>query len=186
MSSKKVISMVLSFWFGEQSSPNYGEQKSFWFQSTPEWDRKIQHQFEIVYHDAMLGKLDDLSETPEGALALILILDQFPRNMYRGTPLAFASDQKALEIAKNGLIKKFDQSLMPVERSFFYLPFEHSENLGDQEKSVMLYQTLGDKEYLEYAKEHHDVIARFGRFPHRNAILGRTSSQDEINYLAVH
>ncbi len=177
--------MVLSFWFGEQSSPNYGEQKSFWFQSTPDWDRKIQNQFEDVYHEAILGKLDDLSETPEGTLALIIILDQFPRNMYRDTPLAFASDQKALAVAKNGLIKKFDQSLTSVEKSFFYLPFEHSEDIVDQEKSVLLYQTLEDKEYLHYAKEHRDVIAQFGRFPHRNAILGRTSNEDETHYLAV-
>ncbi len=177
------ISPILSFWFGDPQAPDYGAPRTFWFQSTPHLDREIRDQFEDLHRKAAKGELDMLMESPEGSLALILLLDQFPRNMYRGTPQAFASDAKALEIAKHALEKRFDQSLLPVHKMFLYLPFEHSENVEDQENSVALFKTLGNDEGLEYALQHRDIIARFGRFPHRNEILGRKSTPDELNFL---
>ena len=138
---------------------------------------------EPVYQKAIKGELDPLSETPEGSLALVIILDQFPRNMYRGTPQAFASDAKALKVAKEAVEKKFDRDLLPMQRMFLYLPFEHSENIDDQEQSVKFFENLGDELALKYAIEHRDAITQFGRFPHRNAILGRESTPEELRFL---
>jgi uncharacterized protein (DUF924 family) len=174
---------ILNFWFGEPDSSNYGQYKDFWFQSTPELDQQIRTQFEPLYKKAVKGELDVLLQTPEGSLALVILLDQFPRNMYRGTPQAFASDPKALEVATEALKKKFDHNLFPLQKMFLYLPFEHSEDIKNQEKSVTLFKALGDESILKYAIEHRDIIAQFGRFPHRNAILGRKSTLKEINFL---
>jgi uncharacterized protein (DUF924 family) len=176
-------SIILNFWFGEPEAPSYGQYKDFWFQSTPEFDERIRTQFEPIYKKAVKGELGALSQTPDGSLALVILLDQFPRNMYRGTPQAFASDQKALAIATEALEKKFDRDLFPLQKIFLYLPFEHSEDVKNQEKSVALFKALGDKTILRYAIEHYDTIVQFGRFPHRNAILGRESTPEEIHFL---
>lgn len=183
MFAQAITSIILNFWFGEPSSPSYGQYKDFWFQSTPELDGQIRKKFESVYQKAIKGELDTLSKTPEGSLALVIILDQFPRNMYRETSQAFASDAKALNVAKETVRKKFDQNLLPMQRMFLYLPYEHSENFEDQEQSVKLFENLGNELALRYAIEHRDVIIQFGRFPHRNAILGRESTPEEIRFL---
>ncbi len=183
MGPTPIISTILSFWFGESDSPNHECPKDFWFHSTPELDQQIRDRFELTYQKAIRGNLNFLLDTPEGSLALVLLLDQFPRNMYRGKPQAFASDFLALKIAKDGLIKEFDRRLSSLQRTFFYLPFEHSEDLEDQEESIHLFQALGNKEALQYAVDHRDIIARFGRFPHRNSILGRLSTHEEVSFL---
>lgn len=183
MSLEGIQTKVLHFWFGEPSSPDYGGYKSFWFQSSPVLDAQIRKQFADIYEEALNGKLSSLSESPEGSLALILLLDQFPRNMYRGTPQAFLSDPQAVKITKEAVSKKFDGLLNEVQRLFFYMPFQHSESLVDQEKSVELFKTLKDASSLKYAIEHYELIKRFGRFPHRNKILGRTNTLDETLYL---
>lgn len=183
MSTQAIASVILNFWFGESRALSYGQYKDFWFQSTPELDEQIRKQFEPDYQKAINGELDDLSKTPGGSLALVILLDQFPRNMYRGTPQAFASDAKALNVAKEAVKKKFDRDLLPMQQMFLYLPYEHSENIEDQERSVKLFESLGDELTLKYAVEHRDIIVQFGRFPHRNAILGRESTPKEIRFL---
>lgn len=183
MSPQLIISSILNFWFGDPESDSYGHFQDFWFQSSPEFDQQIKTQFESIYLAAVAGKLNALSETPEGSLALVILLDQFPRNMYRGTPQAFASDPMALSVSRDALDKKYDQNLLPTQRVFLYLPFEHSEKIEDQDRSVALFEALGDEYTLKYAIEHRDVIVQFGRFPHRNAILGRKSTPDEIKFL---
>ena len=183
MNSTPIIPTVLSFWFRESDSPNHEFPKDFWFHSTPQLDQQIRDQFELTYQKAIQGNLNQFLDTPKGTLTLILLLDQFPRNMYRGTPQAFVSDPQALKIAKGALAKGFDQNLLTVQKMFLYLPFQHSENLEDQKKSVELYRALNDKEGLGYALEHHEIILLFGRFPHRNAILGRQSTPEEISFL---
>ena len=177
------VSRVLAFWFGEPGSPTYGHYQPFWFQSSPEIDQKIRDQFEELHQQAIRGELAVLQQTPEGSLALILLLDQVTRNMYRGTPQAFAADVQALAIAKEALAHGFDKNLMSIKKMFFYLPFEHSEHLEDQETSVALFEALGDSEVLAYAVQHRDLIVQFGRFPHRNAILGRQSTPAEMAFL---
>lgn len=185
MTRVAIISLVFSFWFGEPGSPDYGKPKSFWFKSTPQLDQQIRNQFEPTYQKALKGELDDLMQTAEGSLALVIILDQFPRNMYRGTPQAFATDPKALEVAKKAIAKGFDKDLLPQQKLFLYLPFQHSECLEDQETSVALFEALKDRENLRYALQHRDIIARFSRFPHRNRMLGRGSTPEEIQFLKM-
>jgi uncharacterized protein (DUF924 family) len=177
------ITTILLFWFGDPASTDYGKAKSFWFHSTPEIDQSIRKDYELTYKLASAGKLDDWVKTPQGCLALILVLDQFPRNMFRGTPQAYVSDEKALQTAKIAIRKGFDQKLQPFQRQFIYLPFMHSENPEDQQKSVELYKALGDEDNLKYAINHREIIMRFGRFPHRNVILNRPSTPEEKAFL---
>jgi uncharacterized protein (DUF924 family) len=177
------ITTILHFWFGNPESIDYGKTKSFWFQSTAEIDQKIKKDYEQNYKLACTGKLDDCLETPQGCLGLILLLDQFPRNMFRGTPQAYATDEKALQIAKIAIKKGFDRALLPFQRQFIYMPFMHSENRRDQKESVKLFTSLEDKLNLKYALNHRDVIERFGRFPHRNVILNRRSTPEEKIFL---
>ena len=124
-------------------------------------------------------------ETPLAALALVVIVDQFPRNMFRGEPRAFASDALALTTAKDMIDRRFDRLLRPIERAFVYLPFQHAEDVGSQRRSVALYDELATRgvDHREWARRHHDIIERFGRFPHRNEILGRPSTEEEIEFL---
>jgi uncharacterized protein (DUF924 family) len=169
---------VLDFWFAGDPA---GHRKE-WFEKTAEFDAACT-RFADGLRDAREGAFDHWAETPHGALALILLLDQFSRNLHRNSPEAFAADAKAREIARAALTRGIDRMLGEVERMFVYLPFEHSEVLTDQDESVRLFTTLGE-EMTRYAAEHRDVIRRFGRFPHRNAALGRTSTPDELAYLA--
>lgn len=175
-------SEVLLFWFGETL-----EMRKAWFVKDPVFDAEVRSRFLSVYEQAAVDRLDTWMDSPESCLALIIVLDQFPRNMFRATPRSFATDPKALKIAKWAIARGFDQQLPPIQRFFFYLPLEHSENLDDQTQSVSLYEQLRDipelAETYDYAVRHRDVIERFGRFPHRNQILDRPSTPEEIEFL---
>ena len=137
-----------------------------------------------AHHAAARRECDGWMASAEGALALVLLLDQMPRNIYRGSGHAFATDSLALHFAAQAIKAGFDAQAEPALRFFFYLPFEHSESLADQDRSMELFAGIGDAELMKYAKLHRDLIARFGRFPHRNAALGRESTREEIDYLA--
>lgn len=168
---------VLSFWFEECTSED-------WFRSTIDLDEEIGRRFRDT-HLALAARVTDLwRATPENRLASIIVLDQFPRNLYRGTPLAFATDGLALQAAKAALEVGADQGMPAEWRIFFYLPFEHAESLAEQDRAVVLFQALGLDEQIDYALRHRAVIASYGRFPHRNAMLGRISTEAEKEYLA--
>jgi len=155
-----------------------------WFKKDAAFDAEIATRFMGVVDAATRGDLDDWAETAEGALALLIVLDQFPRNLFRGSQRAFATDAKARETARLAIANGFDRALEPDHRQFVYLPFMHSESLEDQDLSVALYETLGLEEQLRYAHIHRDVVRRFGRFPHRNAALGRETTTEEAEFLA--
>lgn len=178
---------ILDFWFGKPDRADYGKPRDFWFTKKPEFDEQVRTRFLKDYQKAAEGYLEDWIEFPDTCLALILLLDQFPRNMFRGTPEAFATDWEALSTAHHAVAKGYDRKLLPVQRWFIYLPFEHSENLEDQRRAVKLFQQLSDDpdsaSCIDYAIRHMEVIERFGRFPHRNAILGRTSTSEEKEFL---
>lgn len=178
---------ILNFWFGHPQDPNYGKERKIWFKKDPNFDQTVKSRFLPTYTQASTGNLAHWQTTPAGCLALILLLDQFPRNMFRGHPQAFATDDQALAVAKHTVSQNFDQQLLPVQRWFIYLPFEHSENLADQQQALDLFATLEDdpqsQSAINYAQRHYDVIQRFGRFPHRNAILGRTNTPEEEAFL---
>jgi uncharacterized protein (DUF924 family) len=166
---------IVAFW--RDSGPDK------WFVKNEAFDREITERFGALHAEASAGKLDAWARTPEGTLALLILLDQFSRNMFRGTPSAFASDAKALDIAETAIAKGFAEALKSEERLFLYLPFEHQENAHAQARSLELISALGDPELTKYALAHKDIIDRFGRFPHRNAILGRRSTVEEKEFL---
>lgn len=175
-------SEVLSFWFGETL-----EMRKAWFIKDLAFDAEIRRRFLPLYEQAAADRLDAWMESAEPCVALIIVLDQFPRNMFRGTPRSFATDPKALKIAKWAIAQGFDQQLPPMQRFFFYLPLEHSENLDDQTESVRLYEQLRNipelAETYDYAIRHRNIIERFGRFPHRNLMLDRPSTPEEVEFL---
>ncbi len=181
------VEEILDFWFGAPQSADYGKERLFWFTKNPEFDEELGDRFLADYEQAARGELDYLQDSPLGCLALVLLLDQFGRNIFRGTPQSFATDAKALSVAKSAVNRKCDCALLPVQRWFIYLPFEHSENLADQERSVELFSTLSNDpasaNTIDYALRHKAVIERFGRFPHRNKILGRTNTPAEAEFL---
>jgi len=185
MDHKSTAADVLLFWFGPGAER--GKAHKRWFVKNDAFDLEIRERFLSLYEDAAAGRLARLKESPADCLALILVLDQFPRNMFRGTARAFATDPLALETAGHAVARGFDRGLLPVERLFVYLPFEHSETLADQERSCELTKPLDaypeTNDVYRYALLHRDIIRRFGRFPHRNAILGRVSTPEEIEFL---
>jgi uncharacterized protein (DUF924 family) len=166
---------VLSFW------RQAGADK--WFEKDAAFDEDIRRRFLETYEAAAAGQLGDWEDTPAGSLALAIVLDQFPRNMFRGSPRAFAADPLACAVADRALARGFDHKVDPVERQFFYLPFEHSESMADQERCCALFRATGDAELLKWAELHADIIRRFGRFPHRNRLLGRVSTPEEQAFL---
>lgn len=170
------IDAILEFWFAPGGEAN-------WFEATPEFDGQIDRRFGGLVEPALAGVWDGWMETAEGALALILLLDQFPRNLFRGTSRAYAGDPKARSITRLAVGRGFDRQRPLRERVFFYLPLGHSEDLADQEEAVLLASTLENEAFLAHARHYRDVIARFGRFPHRNAILGRESTAEERLFL---
>ncbi|MGE5539440.1 MAG: DUF924 family protein [Gemmatimonas sp.] len=174
---------VLAFWFGDVAGDDFRSRKPLWFEPDAAFDAEVRNRFEDVHFAAARGELSSWRADPRGALALVIVLDQFPRNMYRGTARAFATDPQALAVAREAIDRGFDRQLAPVLRLFLYLPFEHSESLADQDRSVALFAELGDAETLDYARRHREIIARFGRFPHRNAVLGRASTAEEVAFL---
>ena len=167
---------ILEFWFADSS-------KSYWFERNEEFDRTIIERFVPWLEPASDGQYDAWQSNARGALALVLLFDQIPRNAFRGEPRSFAYDGKALQIADRALEQGYDRSLSNDERLFLYLPFEHSEDRKTQARCVTLMGQLGNDDYLDYARRHQVIIDRFGRFPHRNAILGRTSSEEELAFL---
>lgn len=177
---------ILDFWFGPPKQASYATRQ-VWFIKQPEFDLEIRTHFLNDYEQAAAGNLDQWKNSPESCLALILLLDQFPRNMFRNTPQAFATDWQALSTAQYAVAQGYDRSLLPVQRWFIYLPFEHSENLEHQNRAVALFKQLSDDpdsaDAIKYAIRHREVILKFGRFPHRNAILGRVSTAQEEEFL---
>jgi uncharacterized protein (DUF924 family) len=163
---------VLKFWFGLD--------KEQWWRGGPELDQRIKQSFLKLWTEKRQLPVESFLDNPLTALAGVILFDQFPRNMFRGNAEQFATDPLALAIAKGALDKNFDDELQPQERTFLYMPFQHSENLADQNRAVLLFTALGDDEQLGYAKKHRDIIERFGRFPHRNAMLGRAPRPGEI------
>jgi uncharacterized protein (DUF924 family) len=176
---------IRDFWFG--SGAIYGTSRKQWFQKDPAFDDEVRARFIDVYERAAEGHLEDWHGHAHDCLALIIVLDQFPRNMFRGSGRAFAADHLARRATEHALALGFDRLLRPVERMFIYLPLEHSELLADQERCVALMQTLAPfaetRELHVWAEKHRRIIERFGRFPHRNAALGRASTADEIAFL---
>lgn len=181
-------STVLDFWFGPPTDPAHTQSRPQWFRKDPAFDADISRRFGALIDEALRGGLQDWSATPEGTLARILVLDQFTRNTGRDTPRAFAGDAQALALAKALVASGADRTLTGVQRQFAYLPFEHSESLADQDTSIRLFAQLGQDEpalagLLEWAERHRVIVARFGRFPHRNAALGRPSTPEEAAFL---
>ncbi|CAM3445945.1 DUF924 domain-containing protein [Paracoccus nototheniae] len=170
---------VLDFWFSDQMTP-------LWFAKSDDIDKDITARFSDTYEAAHAGQLDLWMDAPDSALALVIVLDQFPRNIYRGGPRSFESNDLALRHALTALDKGYDTAQPADRRQFLYLPFMHSEDLADQDRSVALYEALGNGSSLHFAREHRDIVARFGRFPHRNAILGRDDTPEEAAFLKTH
>ncbi len=167
---------VLSFW--RAAGP------ARWFRRDQAFDADIRARFLATYETAAAGRLPDWEATADGTLALLIVLDQFPRNMFRGLARAYATDRLARGVAERALARGFDRAFANPERRFFYLPLMHSEDLADQERCVALCGAADDAEGVRYAVEHADIIRRFGRFPHRNAILGRPATAREQEFLA--
>jgi uncharacterized protein (DUF924 family) len=186
---------VLAFWFGPPGSAAEiaGRQRTLWFGKSPANDQAVIERFSATLAAATAGQLDHWIHTPRGRLALVIVLDQFPHHIHRDQPQAFATDPQALALSLDALATNEDRQLAPIERVFLYLPLEHAESIDMQERSVSLYEQLAQEaadderalfdNFLDYARKHLDVVARFGRFPHRNAILGRPSTPDEIEFL---
>ena len=163
---------ILKFWFGL----TYDQ----WWRGGAEIDHRVKQGFLKLWAEKRQLPADCFTADPLTALAAVILFDQFPRNMFRGSAEQFATDHLALAIARAAVGQEFDARLEKQERAFLYMPFQHSENLADQNRAMLLFTELGDDDYLRYAKLHHELIERFGRFPHRNAILGRAPRPDEL------
>ena len=176
---------ILTFWFG--AAADRGKSRDDWFQKNPSFDDAIRARFLPLYEHAAAGHLLEWMQNAVDCLALILLLDQFPRNMFRNSYRAFAADHLAREAARHALTSEFDRELMPVERMFLYLPLEHSESLADQEQCLTLMKALDafpeTRDMHVWAEKHRVIIERFGRFPHRNVLLSRPSTPEEVDFL---
>jgi len=170
---------ILSFWFDEAGPEG-------WFKGTKELDETIRQRFEALHRQLAANPPREAAEDARAALAAVILFDQFPRNIYRGTAQAFSTDDLALQISRDALGRKLDDQLTPEQKQFLYMPFQHSEVSADQEQAVMLFKALGNEEGLNYAIEHRDIIQQFGRFPHRNRALGRESTPEELAFLEKH
>jgi len=185
------ITKILDFWFGEiKDGFTVKKLGKLWYMGGEETDKKIKDLFGVLVKEAETKKLDAWKETAKGCLALIILLDQFTRNVYRKTPAAFAHDAYALKLCKQGLKLEHDKKLCFIHRLFFYHPLHHSENLEDQELCVKLTEQVTQEvhgnqanSFLTYVKQHRDIIKQFGRFPHRNKVLDRISTEEELTYL---
>ena len=177
---------VLDFWFGREGEPGYGEFREAWFRKDPEFDRALRERFQDLHEAAARGDLDAWRDEARSCLALVILLDQFPRNMFRGDPRSYATDRKAQEIAEYAVDRALDRELPAFQRMFLYMPFMHSEDLEHQRRSVELFRVLGGDEEGDsshYAVRHMEIIERFGRFPHRNEVLGRRTTPEEAEFL---
>ena len=183
MSDTVSIRDILDFWLLPLGDPGHGKKREMWWKSTPELDAEIGKRFGTLIELAIAGELDHWRKSPDGALALILLCDQFSRNIWRKTGRAFSGDAKARETARHALSHGFPAAYPNDVRLFFYMPLQHSEDLGDQDLCCSLFATLGNPDNDKYAIKHRDIVARFGRFPHRNEVLGRASTPEELEYL---
>jgi len=178
---------VLDFWFGAPGAPGHGKSRREWFAKDAAFDDEIRRRFLALHASAALGECDRWAATPRGLLALIVVLDQFSRNLYRDDPRAFAQDERGLSAARLMVDQGWDAQLAPLERQFAYLPFEHAEDLAEQDRSVALFAALEGFEetrgLTEWAEKHRVIVRRFGRFPHRNVALGRVSTSEEEAFL---
>lgn len=178
---------VLEFWFGREDEPGYGEFREAWFRKDQAFDDEVRERFGDLYEEAASGALDGWRDDARSCLALVILLDQFPRNMFRGDPRTHATDGKALEISKYAVDRALDRELPAFKRQFLYMPFMHSEDLEDQRRSVELFEILagvpGSTDVTSYAVSHMEIVERFGRFPHRNEVLGRTTTPEEAEFL---
>ncbi|MGF1473917.1 MAG: DUF924 family protein [Rubrobacteraceae bacterium] len=178
---------ILDFWFGREGEEGYGEFREAWFEKDAEFDRRIRENFLEDYERAARGEYDGWREDPERCLALVILLDQFPRNLFRGDTRTHATDAKALDVSRGAIEEGLDLELPPFQRHFLYMPFMHSEKVEDQRRSVALFEGLAAEvdgpDVTEYAEGHRDIVERFGRFPHRNEILDRPSTAEEVEFL---
>jgi len=181
---------LLDFWFGAPGSPDWNTARRAWFVKSADFDAACREAFLPMWEAAAAGESDTWSASPEGACARVVLLDQFPRNLFRADPRSFATDAQALALAKHIVATGMDRQMpTPYHRMFCYMPFEHSEALADQDECVRLMgamreEKVGPDDGLEWAEKHRAIIRRFGRFPHRNAVLGRTSTPEETAFLA--
>ena len=184
----EIDEQVLSFWFGTPADAWFGKPRREWFRKNAAFDDEIRNRFGALHETVASGTYEQWLLSPRGALAYVIVLDQFSRNLFRGDRRAFAQDAEARRAAGRAIERGLDATVSPIERGFFYLPFMHSENLADQDRSVRLHEVLaqGDSSNsnLDYARKHRAIIARFGRFPHRNAVLGRENTPEEVAFLA--
>jgi uncharacterized protein (DUF924 family) len=167
---------ILDFWFSN-------EVRKLWFNATPEFDVQLRERFLAVWEQGRLGELDHWMQSAAGCLALVIILDQFPLNMFRGEALAYSTEARSRDVAQTAIQRNFDRQLEVEQRAFLYMPFMHSEELADQRRALELFDQPGLEGNLRFARHHHDIVERFGRFPHRNEALQRDSSEAEIEYL---
>jgi len=178
---------ILDFWFGREDEPGYGEFRNVWFQKDEDFDREVQTRFREDHERAANGDLDEWREEARSALALVILLDQFPRNIFRGDAQTHATDAKAQEVSEHAIERALDRELPAFQRMFLYMPFMHSESIEAQRRSVELFQRLRDEpggpDVVSYAIGHRDIVERFGRFPHRNAVLGRQTTPEEAEFL---
>lgn len=168
--------LVIDFWFSDEAQRR-------WFRSTAEFDEQIRARFHSLWEKAKDRRLDHWVQTPEGALALVIVLDQFPLNMFRGAAEGYSTESLAREAADHAIQHRWDADMDDARKAFFYLPFMHSESLADQDRSVQLYRSAGLIDSLRWAEHHREIIQRFGRFPHRNAALGRVNTPEETAWL---
>jgi uncharacterized protein (DUF924 family) len=180
---------VLDFWFGREDDPEYGRFRNEWFRKDPAFDARVTRQFADLYEEAAAGNLDGWRDDAESCLALVIVLDQFPRNMFRGDGRTHAADWKALEASTYAVEHALDRELPAFQRMFLYMPFMHSEKVEDQRRSVELFERLageaGAPDVVAYAVAHRNIVERFGRFPHRNEILGRETTPEETAFLTT-
>lgn len=167
---------ILDFWFSN-------EVRKLWFNSTPEFDAMLRERYFVLWQQAGRGELDHWSQSAVGCLALVIILDQFPLNMFRGEALAYFTEARSRDVAQTAIQCNFDRQLEVEQRAFLYMPFMHSEELADQRRALELFDQPGLEGNLRFARHHHDIVEKFGRFPHRNEALGRDSSAAETDYL---
>jgi uncharacterized protein (DUF924 family) len=191
------IHRILDFWFSEQelTAPQIDSRMERWFGTDPQQDKRIRDEFGDLVEQALQGHLDDWAKSIQGRLALILLLDQFCRNIFRGSPRAFAGDKQALKLCVEASMNNEYRALTPEQRVFFFMPLQHAESLSVQDKSVRIYNALADGvsdtlretflTFVQFAELHRDIVARFGRFPHRNRHLGRSNTAEEDAFLAA-
>jgi uncharacterized protein (DUF924 family) len=183
MTDSPSIREILDFWFLALDDPEHGKPRKIWWNGPAEFDAEIRARFADALERAITGELDHWQKSPDGALALILLCDQFPRNIHRRSERAFCGDSTAQKAARLAVARHYPAAFNLAMRLFFYMPFQHSESLADQETGCALFAAFHDEDMLKHAIEHRDVVVRFGRFPHRNEVLGRDCTAEELEYL---